>query len=59
MAKLARGLGPLQHNIALDSVIDEKESIGPLKNHENMRNSATGGQKKRARLDALIKRFVL
>ncbi len=28
---VARGLGPLQHNIVLDSVFVEKESIGPLK----------------------------
>ena len=31
MAKVARGLGPLQHNIALDSLIVGKESLGALK----------------------------
>ena len=31
IGKVARGLGPLQHNIALDSAIVEKESLGPLK----------------------------
>jgi hypothetical protein len=31
MDKLASGLGTVQHNIALDSVIAEKESLGPLK----------------------------
>jgi hypothetical protein len=31
MAKLASGLGIVQHNIALDSMIGGKESIGPLK----------------------------
>lgn len=30
-AKVARGLGPLQHNIALDSAIVGKESLGALK----------------------------
>lgn len=32
-AKLARALGPLQHNIVLDSEIVRKESLGSLKSH--------------------------
>ncbi|EBA13814.1 hypothetical protein RCCS2_07994 [Roseobacter sp. CCS2] len=47
MCNVARRLGPLQHNIVLDSVIDEKESIGPLKclvfcaarSHQNKKNA--------------------
>lgn len=31
MGNVARGLGPLQHNIALDSAIAKKESVGSLK----------------------------
>ena len=34
MSNVARGLGRLQHNIALDSVIVQKESIGPLKSQD-------------------------
>jgi len=33
IAKLANGLGTVQHNIALDSSIVRKESLGPLKCH--------------------------
>ncbi len=33
MAKLAIGLGTVQHNIVLDSAIVRKESLGPLKFH--------------------------
>jgi predicted nucleic acid-binding Zn ribbon protein len=34
-AKLARRLRRHQHNIVLDSAIDEKESLAPLKCHAN------------------------
>lgn len=38
MAKLATCRRGLQHNIALDSVLTQKESITPLKTRENLKH---------------------
>ncbi|WP_393932954.1 hypothetical protein [Yoonia sp. R2-816] len=57
-AKLARGLGPLQQNIVLDSAIDQKESLTSLKCRQI---TARGQQKnkKRARSGRALNQFIL